>query len=105
MSAPPLWPVVDADELLGPVIELCLARPDLAQKILNSVARDKRANKVASFYDHIFEVAPRSALGTKNYIAAIRPRSAEHIDLALRALDASEVVRDSHGVFSNKDAS
>jgi hypothetical protein len=43
MSKAPLWPVVDSDQFLYGVVRLFADRPDLPQKILNTLARDKGA--------------------------------------------------------------
>ena len=95
MSAP-LWPVVDADALLTGVIELLAGRPDLAQKLLDLRRRDESAGKTSTLYSYLFEIAPRSANGAENYIAAIRRRSTEQLDLAVGTLNRDEVVEGGH---------
>jgi hypothetical protein len=96
MSKAPLWPVVDSDQFLYGVVRLFADRPDLPQKILNTLARDKGAGKPAALFDYLFVPASREAFGAENYFAGYRVLRPEEVDLAMGALDSSEVVAGTH---------
>lgn len=95
-----LWPLVDADALLAPIVKLLAVRPDLAQKLLDLSSRDKIGAEIPALYHYLFEVAPRSACGAKHYLAAIRARSAEQIDLAIRARQQDQILGNTHNATS-----
>lgn len=91
MSESPLWPVVDADQFLTGVVCLFAGRPDLPQKIIDALARDKISGQRTSLFDYLFVAASGEADGAKDYFAGYRVRCPEEIDLALGALDVCKV--------------
>jgi hypothetical protein len=96
MSKAPLWPVVDADQFLAGVVHLFAGRPDLPEKIIDALARDKAADKAASLFDYLFVPASREAFGAENYFAGYRVLRPEEVDLAVGAQNPSEVVGSAH---------
>jgi hypothetical protein len=101
MSKAPLWPVVDADQFLTGVVSLFAGRPDLPEKILNALARDKGAGKPATLFDYLFVPASGEAFGAEHYFAGYRVMRPEEIDLAVGALDPGEVVGGAHKTSTN----
>jgi hypothetical protein len=99
----PLWPVVNADELLIGVVSLFAGRPDLPQKIIDSLARDEIGGKTASVFDYLFVAASSKADGAKDYFAGYRVRRPEEIDLTLGAFSAREVIEGAHGASPRGD--
>jgi hypothetical protein len=98
----PLWPVVDADQFLHGVVCLFAARPDLPQKIIGALARDKRSGKITSLFDYLFVAAPGETVGAEHYFAGYRVLRPEEIDFAVGALDYGEVVTDAHGTLRDQ---
>lgn len=102
MSETPLWPVVDADELLIGVVHLFARRPDLPQKILNALASDKIASKRLPLFNLLFLPATE-ADGAKHYFAGYRVQRPKEIDLALGAANAGEMIEGNHDASMRKD--
>lgn len=81
----PLWPVVDADRFLYGVVCLFAERPDLPQKIIGALSRDKAAGKRTALFDYLFVAAPGEAFGAEHYFAGYRVLHPEEVDVAIRA--------------------
>jgi hypothetical protein len=78
------------------VVCLSAGRPDLPEKILSPLARDKGSDKPASLFDYLFVPASGEAFGAEHYFAEYRVLRPEEIDLAVGALNAAEVVAGTH---------
>ena len=78
------------------VVRLFAARPDLPEKIIDALARDKSSEKISTLFDYLFVPASGKAFGAEHYFAGYRVMRLEEIDLAVGALDASEVVAGTH---------
>jgi nucleotide-binding universal stress UspA family protein len=98
MSKAPLLPVVDADQFLYGVVRLFTGRPDLPEKILSPLARDKGSDKPA-----LFVIASGEAFGAEHYFAEYRVLRPEEIDLAVGALNATAVVVGTHEASARRE--
>jgi hypothetical protein len=79
------------------VVRLFAARPDLPEKIIDALARDKSSEKISTLFDYLFVPTSGEAFGAEHYFfAGYRVMLLEEIDLAVGALDASEVVAGTH---------
>jgi hypothetical protein len=92
----PLWPVVDADQFLTGVVKLFAARPDLPEKIIGALARDKGARKRSALFDYLFVPAADEAFGAEHHFAGYRVLRPEEVDIAIRAPDSSQVIESAH---------
>jgi hypothetical protein len=92
----PLWPVVDADQFLVGVVDLFAARPDLPEKIISALARDKAAGESTALFDYLFIAAPGEAFGAEHHFAGYRVLHPEEVDIAIRAPDSGQVIESAH---------
>jgi CheY-like chemotaxis protein len=72
------------------------ARPDLPQKIISALARDKASVKSAALFGYLFAATSGEAFGAEHYFAVYRVKRPEEIDVAIRAPDVGQVVDDAH---------
>jgi hypothetical protein len=75
---------------------ISVGRPDLPQKVISALARDKVSGKSAALFGYLCAAAPGEAFGAEHYLAAYRIKRAKEVDIAIRAPDFGQVVEDTH---------
>ncbi|MEO6783537.1 MAG: hypothetical protein ABI407_18805 [Bradyrhizobium sp.] len=75
-----------------------IGRPDLPQKIIGALARDKVAGKSAALCDHLCPAATCEAFRAEDDLAVYRVKRPEELHIAIRTTDFGQVVEDTHEI-------
>jgi hypothetical protein len=75
---------------------LFAARPDLPQKVISALARDKVSGKSTALFGHLCAAATRQAFGAEHNLAGYRVERTEELDVAIGTPDFGQVVEDAH---------
>jgi hypothetical protein len=99
-NANPLYPYVDAEDLLRGMVELFALYPHLPKHLNGLLAGHEASGEGFSVFNHVFVGASNKAVVAEDYLASYRLRTVEELQITSAATDIDSMVFDTHNITS-----